>query len=196
MNRSARSIGKGHTLYAAPGSAEEVWRLISESCFEIGSKLLSQGSYAHELTLSLSGYRPEDEGGMVSFRPHGFPRYPKELFQTLHDQPEVALLIGGLLEEIRRLQVQVNCREYTPPLFEEEESKTKRDHRLLESIRSKFKKISVIGSAWEVCPSRLSTYTPRRSDEVHRALDLLKVRSDLMDLLPEKYARAYWDRVF
>ncbi|MBF0245672.1 MAG: hypothetical protein HQL31_10455, partial [Planctomycetes bacterium] len=118
--RAARSIGKGHTLYAPPASAEEVWRLVSESCFEIGSKLICQGSYAHEMSLALSGYRPEDPRGIVALHPQGFARYPKELFQALHGRPETGRLIGELLEQVRRVQVRVDCRAYTPPLFGEE----------------------------------------------------------------------------
>ncbi len=168
------SIGKGHTLYGAPQSITQVWQLISESCHEIGVKLLNYGACVKEIFLAYSGYNSESPHGRVSTRVDRIGlKYPVEVFKILHDDPRCHQLTTAMLPYIRRVQVSVECRhQQALPLFQDEHPE--KQYHVMQAIREKLGVDDIIGLGYELRSGRIPTYTPKRSSEILRARSLLK----------------------
>lgn len=198
MYQKKKNTGKGHTLYEydLPKGTDDIWLLIAESCYEISQTLLAQNSFASEISLAFSGYDYQSSRGGFALRPEGFVRYPLEIYQNLYREPRSHKLIAALFSEIRRVQVRVSCEPYVTPLFYEE-GKLEKQFRLLEKVRSKFNEPDAIGMGLEgFRKHRIKTYTPKRSDEIRRAIKLLKLKPQIFKLLGNLAERCYWYRLY
>ena len=196
MEQRKKMTGKGHTLFEfdLPQESSQLWVLIAESCYEISRTLIAEQSYADEIHFSLSGYEADSPRGGVGLCPEGFIRYPFEIFQCLDSDKRVHLLIEKLWNSIRRIQVRVKCEPFTLPLFYDEETVSSNFH-LLENIRHKMQQPDIIGQGYEgLRKKRISTYTPKRSDEISRAYHLLALQPQLKTLL--NHLKSYWHRRF
>ena len=167
-----KSIGKGHTIFDGEVKNETgIWVLLAESCYEISKSLLRERSCADILETGFSTF--DSPLGGYQIVPQEFLRYSEEMYACLAQHEGLRLLVGLNWTEIRRIHVRVQCRNYIEPLFYEETPVEKR-HELLEMIRSKFKQTDIVGVGLEGCRmQRPKTYTPSRSEERKRALEIL-----------------------
>ena len=185
MTAPKKMTGKGHTLYEddLPQSTTDVWVLIAESCFEISQTLLAEESYAEEIYFSVSDYSYTFLDMPIKMLPEKRIRFSSEIYRELQDEPCVHELIETFFEDIRRIQVRVKCTPYIPVLFEDAPASEQR-YRLLEKIREEIGIPDVIGHGLEGCRKhRISTYTPKRSDEIKRAYQLLGKKPYLIKML-------------
>lgn len=176
MPEFRKHTGKGHTLFEhdPPTAPTDIWILIAESCYEISRTLLRQNAYANEISVYFSGYDRSTAHGGYLIHPEGFLRYPIELFICIESHQDIESLILSLLGGIRRVQVNVECKPYISPLFSDSQAILEQ-FSLLEKIRNKEGEEDVIGLGLEgFRRRRISTYTAKRADEIHRARVLLK----------------------
>jgi hypothetical protein len=199
MTPPKKMTSKGHTLYEddLPKSTTDVWVLIAESCFEISQTLLAEDSYAEEIYFSVSDYSYLFLDMPIKILPEKRVRFSSEIYRELYAELCVHELIVTFFEDIRRIQVRVKCSAYVPILFEEE-SGLEKGHHLLEKIRLKTGLPDVIGHGLEGCrKQRISTYTPKRSDEIKRAYQLLSKKPYLIKMLETAgKIKAYMHRIF
>lgn len=181
-----KNISKRHTLYEAPKKQIEVWQLISESCFEIGCKLLKQKTYAFEVQLFLSGYNRTDKRDNLSIKPDNYIQYPSQIFRTISHDRRSYLLINRMLKDTRRINIHVVTKPlHFIPIFSIEQNQDDAEtFQILKKIRDKIKDTACIGLGLEGIKSgRVKTYTPKRTDEIKRAISLLKKKPHLLELL-------------
>jgi hypothetical protein len=186
MLKKKKHTGKGHTLFEhdPPKDPNDIWILITESCYEISKTLVSQHSYAKEIHLYFSGYDSNSGRGGLCIIPQSCLTLPIELFQAIHTCHEIHDLINNLLHSIRRIQVNVLCEDMFQPLFPDLELSNTENYHLMEKIREKDGQEDIIGLGLEgFRKKRLSTYTAKRSDEIHRARKLLHSNPIILKLL-------------
>lgn len=198
MQQAKKMTGKGHTLYETdlPAEPADIWVLVAESCYEISRTLLAEESYAEELYFAVSGYDHDGDRGGFGLQPEGYLRYPAELYRELYADSRTHELIRELFSKIRRVQVRAACAPYVIPLFFEE-GKMERQFDLLERVRRKTRVSDVIGLGMEgMRKKRIKTYTPKRADEIHRAMKLMGRKPELLSMLGCIAERSYWHRVY
>jgi glutaredoxin len=186
MLQKKKRTGKGHTLFDQhpPTDPIDLWILISESCYEISKTLLSQQSYAEDISVSFSGYDARSDRGGFSLIPKKKLRYPDQLFHAIHNCSTVHDLIQDLLFGIRRVQVSVLCGDYIQPIFEEHDAGAHEHYNLVEEIRENDGCQDIIGIGIEgFRKKRLPTYTAKKSDDIHRAKRLLESNSLIVKLM-------------
>lgn len=198
MNQKKKHSGKGFTLYEydLPQNETEVWVLIAESCYEISRTLLAENSYADEIYFSTSGYEHNSNRGGFGIKPNGFLRYPIEIYKMIYSDKRSHQLIQKLFHYIRRIQIRVACKPFVLPLFyEKNEAESK--YELMEKIRHKIGIPDIIGSGLEgIKNMRISTYTPKRSDEIKRAFKLLALKPHVLKFVSALSKKSYWYRQY
>jgi hypothetical protein len=175
MPKKKKRTGKGHTLYDddPPKGPEDLWVLLSESCYEISKTLLSQDSYAKSITV----YFAEFQASLGAFEifPLNFPRYPQELYHELRSSQELIKFIESCFSEVRRCGLFCDCKDYQIPLFSDENPEVQMEYELLEGIRQKERMRDIIGHGYEGLRSkRIQTYTQDQPGGYQHALKLLK----------------------
>jgi hypothetical protein len=196
MNQIKKMTGKGHTLYEydLPKNNIDVWVLVAERCYEISKTLLAENTYAKEIIFSISEYDYSLSNGVFGITPDGYLRYPTEIYKIIYDDEKSHHLINKNFEKIRRVQVRVKCQPYILPLFYEN-SKIEQQFGLLEKIRNKLHIPDIVGNGLEgLRYNRITTYTPKRSEEIKRAFKLLALKPKLKMFLDILAENCYWHR--